>query len=111
MALAARAVDVDGDSDARAGVGLDLEARGFQLVDHPRHACRGVVLHMAHIGLHHAETVLRHHLAELFHALGVGRCLCLQVGDVLRRVAGRVGALREKRRALHLHGSARPRPA
>ena len=69
---------------------------GSSSLDHPRHARRGVVLHMAHIGLHHAETVLRHHLAELVHALGVGRGLRFQVGDVLRRVAGRVGALREK---------------
>ena len=51
---------------------------------------------MAHIGLHHGEAVLRHHLAELVHALGVCRGLRFQVGDVLGRVAGRVGALREK---------------
>ena len=47
------------------------------MLDHPRHACRGVVLHMAHIGLHHGEPVLRHHLADLLHPLGVGRGLCL----------------------------------
>ena len=69
---------------------------GLSCLDHPRHARRGVVLHMAHIGLHHVEPVLRHHLAELVHALGVGRGLRLQVGDVLRRVAGRVGALGEQ---------------
>ena len=39
---------------------------------------------------------MRHHLAELVHALGVCRGLRFQVGDVLGRVAGRVGALREQ---------------
>jgi len=70
-AFAAGSVSPVCDFDGRAGFGLDREARRLKLLDHPRHARRGVILHMAHIGLHHIEPVLRHHLAELVHALGI----------------------------------------
>ena len=47
---------------------------------------------MLHIGLHHRQAKLGHHAAQLLHALLVGRDLRLQIGQVLRRVARRVGA-------------------
>ena len=46
---------------------------------------------MAHIGLHHRQTIVRHHAAQLLHAFFIGRNLGAQVGHVLRRVAAGVG--------------------
>jgi hypothetical protein len=55
--------------------------------DGAAHRFLGVVLHVAHVGLHHGQAELLHHLAQLLHALFVGGNLRLQVGQVLLRVA------------------------
>ena len=52
---------------------------------------------MAHIGLDHIETIGGNEFVQFLDALGIGGGLRLQVGDVLGRVAGRVGAFGEKR--------------
>ena len=47
---------------------------------------------MAHIGLHHLQAKLGHHLVQLLHAFFVGSNLRPQIGQVLLRVARRVFA-------------------
>ena len=59
----------------------------FQACDDAAHRFFGVVLHMAHIGLHHVQSELGHHLAQLLHAFFVGGDLRAQIGQVLLRVA------------------------
>jgi hypothetical protein len=45
------------------------------------------LLHVAHVGLHHVQAELVHHLAQFLHAFFIGGDLRLQVGQVLSRVA------------------------
>jgi hypothetical protein len=59
----------------------------LQARDDTAHRLLGVVLHMAHVGLHHIQAKLVDHLAQLLHAFFVGGNLRLQVGHVLLRVA------------------------
>jgi hypothetical protein len=42
---------------------------------------------VAHIGLHHVQTKLVHHLAQFLHTFLVGGDLRVQVGHVLLRIA------------------------
>ena len=62
----------------------------MQPVDDAAHALGRVVLHVLHIGLDHRQGELRHHLAQLLHALLIGGDLRLHVVDVLQRVARRI---------------------
>ena len=77
------------------GLGQCLRCRWGQAWAQQRdgaaHRLFGVVLHMAHIGLHHRQPIVRHHAAQLLHAFFVGGNLGAQVGHVLRRVAAGVG--------------------
>ena len=59
----------------------------FQTGDDTAHRFLGVVLHMAHIGLHHIKAKLGHHLVQLLHTFFVGGYLGAQIGQVLLRVA------------------------
>ena len=61
--------------------------------DDAAHRLLGVVLHVAHVGLHHVQPELVDHLAQFLHALLVGGDLRLQVGHVLLGIARR-GACR-----------------
>ncbi len=63
----------------------------MQPVDDAAHGFFGVVLHMAHIGLHHIEPEVIDHPPQFLDALFAGRDLRLQVGHVLGRVARGVG--------------------
>src|SRR6516165_6710761 len=47
---------------------------------------------MAHIGLHYGKPVISDDLVQLFHTLGVGCGLRLQICDILGGIAGRVAA-------------------
>jgi hypothetical protein len=66
----------------------------LQARDGAAHRLLGVVLHMAHVGLHHGQAELVHHLAQFLHAFFVGGNLRLQVGQVLLRVAADCGCHR-----------------
>ena len=92
------AVDRDLDLDHLAGVGrVFVFGAVRQALQHAAHALGGIVLDMAHIGLDHVEPEMRDHLAQLGDALLVGGDLRLEVGDVLVRVAGRVGVVGQER--------------
>ena len=75
---------------ARALVHLVVELAVVQAVDHAAHALGGIVLHVLHVGLHDRQGEMRHHLAQLLHALFVGGDLRFQVVDVLHRIARRI---------------------
>ena len=94
------AVDRDRDRDLGAVIHLVDERPVAQAVDHAPHLLGGVVLHVAHIGVHDREAELLDHAAQLLHAALVGRHLGLQVGDVLLGVARRIGAARQQRAQL-----------
>jgi hypothetical protein len=51
---------------------------------------------MAHVGLHHVQAELVHHLAQLLHAFFVGGDLRLQVGQVLRGLRRVFAALQQR---------------
>ena len=74
----------------------------MQPVDDAAHAFGGIVLHVAHIGTHHRQREVPHHLAQFLHALLVGGDLCLEIGNVLHRVARRIIAAGEQRQNLLL---------
>ena len=57
---------------------------------------------MVHVGQHHVQAKLRHHLAQLLQAFFVGGNLRLEVGHVLRRVAARVSAALQQGQYLRL---------
>jgi hypothetical protein len=57
---------------------------------------------MAHIGLHHIQPKVVHHLAQLLHTLLIGGNLGFQVGHVLLRVAARVLPTLQQRHHLGL---------
>ena len=100
LGAALRGVDADRDADLRAVVERQRERAVAQRRDDAAHRFLGVVLHMAHVGLHGGQTELLDHAAQLLHAFLVRGDLRFQVGDVLRRVARRVGAAREQRQDL-----------
>ena len=64
----------------------------FQNLDDPAHAFLGIVLNVAHIGAHDIQAEVLHCLGQLVNALFIGGDLGFQVGNILGRVAGRVGA-------------------
>jgi hypothetical protein len=92
VALRAGGIDADRHLDLRAVVQRQREGAVLQARDDAAHRLLGVVLHMAHVGLHHVQAELVHHLAQLLHALSRWRRSAPQVGHVLLRVARRVGA-------------------
>ena len=94
------AVDGDCHRDFRAVVHLVGEGAALQRIDHAAHALLGIILHMAHIGAHHIEAVLRHHAAQLLRAFFISGDLRLEVGHILRRVARRPLAGAEQRHNL-----------
>ncbi len=95
--LALFAVDADLDLDGLAGVGrVFVSGAVRQAIQHAPHTFGGIVLHMAHIGFDDVEAEMLDHLAQLGDALFIGGDLRLQVGDVLLRVAGRVGVVGEQ---------------
>ncbi len=94
------AVDRDRRRDLRAVVHLVDERPVAQPVDHPPHLLRGIVLHVAHIGMHDREAELLDHAAQLLHAALVGGHLGLHVGDILLGVARRILAARQQRAQL-----------
>ena len=99
--LALGAVDGDLHLDDLAGVGRVFVLGSVrQALQHAAHALGGVVLDVAHIGLDDVEPEMRDHLAQLGDALLVGGDLRLEVGDVLVRVARRVGVVGEDARAV-----------
>ncbi len=63
----------------------------MQDIEDTAYAFLGIVLDVLHVGLNHLEAELVDHLVEFLDALFVGRDLGLQIGDVLGRVAARVG--------------------
>ncbi len=91
LGAAAGLVDPHGHLDPCAVVEFHRVAAVVQRADYAPHGFLGVVLHVAHVSLHHVEPEMRHHLAQLVHALLVGRHLGSQVGHVLVRIAGRPG--------------------
>ncbi len=62
----------------------------FEHINHPANAFLGIVLHVAHIGMHNIKPEVIDHLAQFLHALFIGGNLCAQIGDVLIRVTCRV---------------------
>ena len=80
-----------------AVVHIGGERTGLEHVEHPAHGFLGVVLDMAHVGPNHVEAEVADHLAELPNAFFVGGDLGLHVGQVLFRVAGRIGAFGQQR--------------
>ena len=73
--------------DPRAVVQRQRELPVLQPRDDAAHRLLGVVLHVSHVGLHHVQSELVDHLAQLLHALLVRRDLRLQVAEVLLGVA------------------------
>jgi hypothetical protein len=69
-------------TDDGAVVQRQLEGAVLQRGDDAAHRLLGVVLHMAHVGRHRLAAELRHHRAQLLHALFVGGDLRAQVGHV-----------------------------
>ena len=88
--LALLLVDRDLHPDRGAEIHRIFERGIVQAVDHAAHALGRVVLHVLHVGLHHRQREVRHHLAQLVHALLVGGDLRLHVVDVLQRIARRI---------------------
>ena len=84
---AAGRIHLHGHADLRAVVQGQRECAVLEARDGAAHRFLRVVLHMAHVGLHHGQAELLHHLAKLLHALFVGGNLRFQVGQVLLRVA------------------------
>ena len=99
---ALRGIDPHSHPDLRAVVQRQGELAVLQAGDDAAHRFFGVVLHMAHVGLHHVQTELRHHAAQLLHALLVGGDLGPEVGHVLLRVAAGVFAALQQRQHLGL---------
>ncbi len=97
-----RAVDGNLDADQRAVVHLAGELAFGEPPQQSSHLLLCVILHVAHVGVHHVEPVVRDHVAQLVYALLARRDLRLQVGDVLRHVARRVAAGAEELRDLAL---------
>ena len=85
-------IDANGHSDHRAVVHLVGERTVLEHVDDAAHLLLGVVLDVAHVGVHHVEAEVRHHLAQLLRALLVGGDLGAEIGQVLRDVAGRIAS-------------------
>jgi hypothetical protein len=95
------AVDRDGDADLRAIVQTHRVHAVIQRIDHPAHGAFGIVLDMAHIGLHDVEPVVSDQAVQFVGPLGAGGELGLHVGNILVGPACRVQA-----RGEHLaHGS------
>ena len=84
---AAGRIDTDRDLDLRAVVQRQREGAILQARDDAAHRLLGVVLHMAHVGLHHVQAELVHHLAQFLHAFLVGGDLRPEIGHVLRGVS------------------------
>ena len=89
--LAPPVVHLDGHAHLGAEIRLHDEAAVLEFVQDAAHAFLGVVLDVRHVGVHHVEPEVRHHLAEFLHALLVGGDLRLQIGQVVVEVARRVG--------------------
>ena len=78
------------DLDHRAAVELVAALAVAQRPDHPAHRLLGVVLHVPHVGVHHVQPEVLDQRPQFGDALLVGGDLRAQVGQVGRRVAGRV---------------------
>ena len=84
------------DFDHAAVVQLLLEFAVGERVEHPSHLLLGVVLHVAHVGVHHVQPEVIHHALQLAHAFFVGGDLGLEVVEVLGDVAHGVIAAGEQ---------------
>ena len=85
--------------DLRTVVQRQCEFAIFQTRDDTAHRFFGIVLHMAHVGLHHFQTKFIDHLAQLLNTFFVGRQLCAQVRHVLLRIA--TGVLTARQQVQH----------
>ena len=90
-------VEADRDLDDRAVIHRVGELAVLQHVDHAAHRFLGIVLHVAHVGVHDVEAEMRDHAAQFLHAFFVGGDHRAQVGHVLRDVAARIFAGGEQR--------------
>ena len=99
---ALRRVHANGHANLGAIVQRQGELPVFQAGDDAAHRLFGVVLHMPHVGLHNSQPEMGHHLVQLLNAFFVGGNLGLEVGDVLRRVAGGIVPAGQQRQQLGL---------
>ena len=83
-------VQLDAHTDAGTVVHLVTELAVGEHIQHPAHRLLGIVLHMAHVGMHDFEAVVIDHLQQFLHALFTGRQLRLEVGNIHVRVARRI---------------------
>ena len=95
-------VDRDGHTDDRAIVEGQLEAAVMQGANHPPYRFGGIVLDMAHIGLHDRQAEMLDHAQQLFAPLLVGRDLRLQIGHILVGIACRMAGPGQQRTKLAL---------
>ena len=87
-----RAIDGDAHPDRLAAVQFKRPLAVAQRGDGVADAFLGVVLDVSHVGMNDIEPEVFDHRAEFRHAAGIGRDLRLEVGHVLVRIAGGVGA-------------------
>ena len=90
------------DADEPPIVQLVIIGTVFQRVDHAADAFLGVVLHMAHIGVHDVQPELVDHLHDLPRAGFVRGDLSGEVGHVLLEIPDRVFARGQERACLRL---------
>ena len=85
-------VHVDAHADPAAVVHRIGERAVAQHVQYAAHRLLGVVLHVAHVGVHHVQAEVIDHGVQFAHAGRVRGDLGAQVGQVLVGVPARVGA-------------------
>ena len=90
------------DADELAIVQLIVVGTVLQRIDHAADAFLGVVLHMAHIGVHDVQPKLVDHLHDLPRAGFVRGDLSGEVGHVLLEIPDRVFARGQERACLRL---------
>ena len=95
-------VDRDAHGNHLAVVHFVVEAAVAQPTDRAAHAAFGVVLHVAHVGVHDVQAEMLDHAAQLLHALLVGGDLRAQVGE---RLHARILAHHDRART---HGGVEP---
>ena len=86
------AVNGDGHRQAAAVVHRVGEAPVVQHAEHAPHRLFGVILDVAHVGVHGRHAVVRGHGHQFPRAFFAGRQLRLEVGDVHLRIARRPAA-------------------
>ncbi len=84
-------VDAHPDPDYGAIVQRIIIGPVTQHIERPAHRFFGIFLHMAHIGPDHRQAEFFDHAGKLPRAFLIGGNLGLEVGDILRDIAGEPG--------------------